>query len=496
MHEVLLMAAADDPWSAWDWLSMGWTLVWRGSFALALLSVPSVLVQRRGRPQAALGWLLLLVLLPPVGLFFWWAIGRRHLIRRRRKKRRAAAAVSHTMTELRSVLPSPPEADWDFLPIKRLPREEAEWVFCPTTSNYVELLVDAAEAYPAIEQAILEARHHVHLLFYIWRNDATGRHFRDLLAERANEGVQVRLLLDAVGASDVDDRFMSPLIAAGARVRWFQPPRLLQRSLEVNFRNHRKIVVADDRVGILGGLNIGDEYCKELRDTALRIEGPAVDQLQEVFAEDWYFSSGEDFADTDYFGQWRDSPHPPRGHGAVCGIVPSGPHTEYNFTHEAFFIALNRAEKRIWITTPYFIPDQTIVAALRTAVFRGVDVRLLVPERSDHLLVDWASRSFYPVLLQAGVRIFHYSDGLMHAKTILLDDDLSIIGSANLDLRSFRLNFEISCFVESTALAGELQAMFERFVADSREISWEEIERASPVYRVLEAAAHLLSPLL
>jgi cardiolipin synthase len=180
----------------------------------------------------------------------------------------------------------------------------------------------------------------------------------------------------------------------------------------------------------------------------------------------------------------------------VCGIVPSGPHTEYNFTHEAFFIALNRAQKRIWITTPYFIPDQTIEAALRTAVFRGVDVRLLVPERSDHLLVDWASRSYYPVLLQAGVRIFHHTDGLMHAKTILLDDDLSIIGSANMDLRSFRLNFEINCFAESTSLARELESLFERFQANSREFSWDESQRTSPVDRVLEAAAQLLSPLL
>jgi cardiolipin synthase len=491
-----LLLDADAGEAIANWLAFSFRVLRQACFLLALFSIPSVLVQRRGRPQAALGWLLLLLLLPPIGLFFWWAIGRRYLVRRRRKRRRSAEKLSNRLTELRTTLAAPPEADWDFLPIQRLPQEEAEWLMVPTSGNHVDLLVDAREGYPAIEQAILDARHHVHMLFYIWRKDATGRHFRDLLIERAKDGVQVRVLYDAVGGSEVGGKFMQPLIEAGGKVGVFLPPRLLRRSLEINFRNHRKLVVCDGQAGFLGGLNIGDEYAQTIRDTMVRIEGPAVDQLQEVFAEDWYFATDEDYMDVEFLGQWRSSPRPREGVPAVCAIVPSGPHTEFNFTLEAFFIALCRATRRIWITTPYFIPDQTIIAALRTAVFRGVDVRLLVPATSDHRLVALASRSFYPILLQAGVRIFHYQGGLMHAKTVLLDDDLSIIGSANMDLRSFRLNFEINLFAQSRPLADELAALYERFERDSLEISWDDIQKSSFTAQFTEALAHLLSPLL
>jgi cardiolipin synthase len=317
-----------------------------------------------------------------------------------------------------------------------------------------------------------------------------------LLIERASDGVEVRVLYDAVGGSEVGGKFMRPLEEAGGKVGVFLPPRLLRRSLEVNFRNHRKIVVCDGQVGFLGGLNIGDEYAGTIRDAMVRIEGPAVDQLQEVFAEDWYFATGEDYVDAEFMGRWRNHPHRREGAPAVCAIVPSGPHTEYNFTLEAFLIALHRARGRIWITTPYFIPDQTITAALRTAVFRGVDVRLLVPEKGDHRIVAMASRSYYPVLLQAGVRIFHYRGGLMHAKTVLIDDNLTIIGSANMDLRSFRLNFEINLFAQSIPLAKDLANLFENFASESTEVSWEAIQKTSYTAQFAEAAAHLLSPLL
>ena len=482
-----------------DWQANAWAMFAGGIFLLALLSIPSVLLQRRGRPQAALGWVLVLFFLPLLGLFLWWAIGRRHLVRRRRKRRLAAAKLSRHLTELRAELPSARDADWAMMSLGNLPPEEAEWVFVPTAGNRVELMVDAQQAYPAIERMIREATHHVHVLFYIWRNDATGRHFRDLLVEKAREGVEVRLLVDAVGSLHVRrGGFMEPLREAGGKVASFMPPRLFKRSLELNFRNHRKILVADGRRALVGGLNIGDEYREAWHDTAVTIEGPAVDQLQEVFADDWHFATGEDFAQARYFagGSTPGDESAESCERAICEIVASGPHTEFNLTREMFFVALNSAQARIWITTPYFIPDPAISAALRSALFRGVDVRILVPARGDHLLVDFASRSFYPDLLRSDVRIFQYGGAMLHAKTVVLDDDQSIVGSANMDIRSFRLNFEVSCFVKCRDLTSQLASLFEGDLGKSHEILLADVEQTSYVRRLGEAVAHLLSPML
>ncbi len=492
-----------------EWEPNAWAIFGLVVYLLALLSIPSVLLKRRGRPQAALGWVMVLFFVPGLGLFLWWAIGRRHLVRRRRRRRLAAEKLSLRLTELRAELPAVPEADWDVMPFRCLPSEEAEWAFAPTTGNQVELLVDAEQAYPAIEQMIADATHHIHILFYIWQNDATGRHFRDLLIEKARAGVEVRLLFDAVGGSNVRrGGFMDPLRASGAQVAAFMPPRIFKRSLDLNFRNHRKIVVADGCCAFVGGLNIGDEYRENWHDTGVKLQGPVVDQLQEVFADDWHFATGEDFTQTGYFaggcGVGDSQPgdgHPSDGQAApreraICGIVASGPHSEFNFTREAFFIALNNAKKRIWITTPYFIPDQSIMASIRSAVFRGVDVRMLVPARGDHLLVHLAGRSYYPDLLRSGVRIFEYRGAVLHAKTVVLDDDLSIVGSANMDIRSFRLNFEVNCFVKCGELTAQLAELFERDLGKSRETSLAEVEQTSYVQRLGEAVAHLLSPLL
>ena len=481
-----------------------WKLIVLVVYLLALVSVPSVLLKRQGKPQAAMGWLLVLLFIPGLGVLLWWAIGRRHLHRRRKRRRLATEKRAGRLTELSAELPSPPEAQWDLMPIRRLPRDVAEWVYAPTSSNQIDLLVDAAEAYPAMEQAINEAQHHVHALFYIWRNDATGRHFRDLLVAKAKAGVTVRVLLDAVGSSAAGGRFMNPLREAGGQVAVFMRPKLLKLRLDLNFRNHRKIIVADSKVAIVGGLNIGDEYRGAWRDTAIRIRGPAVDQLQDVFADDWHFTTGEDFIHTGYFGGWRtkectptiDSPDSASDDSAVCAVVASGPHTEVNVIHDSLFLAICRAEHRIWITTPYFIPDQAILAALRSAVFRGVDVRLLLPDRGDQRLVHMASRSYQPELLRSGVRVFRYQGAFLHGKTLVLDDDLSAVGSANVDIRSFRLNFEVNCYVMSTALAASLTELYEQQCRQAREVTLAEVENRSVVMRLVEAVVHLLSPLL
>jgi len=463
---------------------------------LALISVPSVLLQRRRSPLSALSWILTLFLLPYVGLFLWWAIGRTHLRRKRRKRRSASSQFTRRMDALRDDLPEVPSPEWELLPIKRLPHDLLLWVFRPSSGNRVELLVDGPAVYPAMEQAIRQARHHVHLLFYTWSPDETGRRFRDLVAEKARQGVQVRLLYDAVGSATTPNRFMRPLSEAGGKVAVFHPTKFFRRLPHFNFRNHRKLVLVDGEVAFVGGLNIADCYAHDWHDLAVELRGPVFDQLQEVFLDDWFDATEENLVDPSYFGRWADPPSPPREDGADCAVVASGPHMEYNIYRDAFFLAITQARRRIWITTPYFIPDIALQTALRTAVYRGVDVKLLVPGRSDAPPVQWAGRSYFPSLLEAGVEIYEYQPEILHAKDVVFDDDVSVVGSANMDIRSFRLNFELSVFVRDTRLTGELAELFQRNLGRSRQIRLADVQQQSYAVQLAQSVANLLSPLL
>jgi cardiolipin synthase len=360
----------------------------------------------------------------------------------------------------------------------------------------VRLLVDGGQTYGALEEMIRSARHHVHCLFYIWEKDATGARFRDLLAARAREGVEVRVLLDAMGGGGTAGRFMDPLRAAGGEVALFMPTRFLRRSLSINFRNHRKILVADGHVGYTGGLNIGDEYVGEWRDMGLRLEGPAASQFQEVFLDDWYFATGKNLADPAYFEGAAGSPVESAGVPATCSVIAGGPDTVDNPTLDTFFMGITMSRERIWITTPYLAPGPDVLTALRTAAYRGVDVRLLVPRRSDSRIVQLAGRSFYPALLRAGVRVYEYLPAVLHGKTWVFDGEHLAIGSANLDNRSFKLNFEITCFLQSRQATSEMAAIFERDLAHSEEILLERFERRSQWSQLMESAANLLGPLL
>jgi cardiolipin synthase len=507
-----------DFFSALSWVPSWWDILLVVSYLFVLLSVPSVLIEREGLPYAALAWILAMFAMPVVGLFFWWAFGRKHLARKRRRRRKASAHVWKSLAEVRQDAGAAPREGFvGLLPLK-LPKEEASWVFPPTAGNHVRLLNDGDEFFPALETAIREARDHIHVLFYIWNDDATGRRFRDLLAESARAGVHVRLLCDAFGGPSVGGAMMDPLRDAGGKVALFLPPKFFTRSPALNFRNHRKIVIADGQVGLVGGLNVGDEYTHNWRDLAVAIRGPAVDQLQEVFVDDWYFASGEDITNKRYFGKWREdeetirhehavensdaanevSEHVDQGDAelsptamagdAACAVVASG--------HDALFISLTHARKRIYITTPYFIPDPAILTALRTAVYLGVDVRILLPAKTDAPLVRLAARSYYSALLHAGVRLYEYQPSILHAKSLVIDDNLSVVGSANMDLRSFRLNFEATCFVESKSLAARLTEVFQRDLKSSREVTLKEMNNRTRWTKVTEAAAHLFSPMM
>jgi cardiolipin synthase len=477
------------------WTLNGWTAFTLVAEILALLTIPSVLLQRRGQSHAALAWILCLIGLPFFGVLFWWGLGRTHLERKRRKRRTARLTVIQGFVTLRPLVPTEDEQT-EFMAGFRFPEEDAGGIFPPASGNRVRLLVDGEQTYATLEEMIRSARHHVHCLFYIWERDATGERFRDLLAAKAREGVKVRVLLDALGSGSASGRFMNPLRAAGGHVAVFMPTRYLRRSLSLNFRNHRKIVVADGGLGYAGGLNIGDEYVGQWRDMGLRMEGPAVAQLQEVFLDDWFFATRENCADPAYFEGAVEPSGESSGMPATCSVIAGGPDTRDNPTLDSFFMGITMSRERVWITTPYLAPSPDVLTALRTAVYRGVDVRLLVPRRSDSLLVQLAGRSFYPALLRSGVRVFEYLPTVLHGKTWVFDRDHLAIGSANLDNRSFKLNFEITCFLRSPEAASQMAALYERDLEQSEEVTFAHFEKRSIWSQLNESAANLLGPLL
>jgi cardiolipin synthase A/B len=481
--------------TAWQLLRAWWPLITLCGWLVALASVPSVLVNRRGQPQSALAWLLALVALPLFAVPLWWLLGRQHLERRRRKRRSATAIIAPRLEGLKNRLEPPPSQTTALLPLRHLPADLERSVFPATSHNAVSILPGGEEAFAAMERVIESATHHVHALFYIWKNDKTGRRFRDLLIDKAKAGVQVRVLVDAFGSPVMATQFARRLRKAGGRVARFLPPDLLSLP-RMNFRNHRKILSVDGKVGIIGGFNIADEYRMRWRDMGLCIRGPAVDQLQEVFADDWYFATNEDLADPSYFGRW-DGPCEDHDQHAACAVVASGPDERYGLIHDALFIAINKTEQRLYVATPYFIPSRAIAAALRAAAFRGVDVRIMLPgNRNDVPVVRFASRSYYPELLDVGVRIFEYQPSMLHSKTMVFDDKLAMIGSANLDSRSFRLNFEASCFVGGEDINRKLAQIFDRDAEKCHEVRLADLEGRAWPAKLAEATANLLSPLL
>lgn len=471
-------------------------------YLIGIALVPRILVQRR-ESGATIAWLLAIIFLPYIGALLFWAIGTRRIRFRQRRRARAVAAVAPGLaastqcvrrfesTEPGATVHLPEPA----LALSRL-TDRLEKPSC--SGNSVEVLIDAEATFSRIHSAIQSAEGHVHVEYYIWRDDETGRALRDALVNVAKHGVEVRVLVDDVGSRQADRKFFRELIAAGGKVARFLPVNLLARRLVINHRNHRKIVVVDGKVAFTGGLNVGDEYFGKnpgagpWRDTHLRIEGPAAFRLQEVFVEDWFHATDKDLTNAKYF------PDPVPSGDQRVHILTSGPDEKHRSIAMLYFAALTLARERAWLTTPYLVPDPALMAAFKTAALRGVDVRLLVPGKLDEPIVLHAARSFYPDLLGAGVKIFEYDTAAMlHAKTATIDGCWSTIGTANLDVRSFYLNFEVNAVVYGSSVANELERAFERDLGSARRVEPSEFDRSRPwKQRAIEGAARLLSPLL
>jgi cardiolipin synthase len=459
---------------------------------VVLWLVPRIVVQRR-ESAATLAWVLFILLVPLGGAVFYHFFGTRRLRRKRLLRLRRRAELAPGADAMTTVLgpfagEKAPQEDVACRAARRTFALEAAVAGNEITMVHGDAMFDA------LERAIATAKQHVHVESYIFHPDDTGRAILARLTERARAGVEVRLLVDAVGASDLHEGDVQGLVDAGGSFGVFLPVSPLTRPFSVNFRNHRKIVVIDGTTALTGGMNVGDEYRGRMttlgqwRDTHVVLRGPAALRYQEIFLDDWHFATGERVTAARYY------PPPERAGSVTIEVVASGPDQTSEAILRKLFVAITKAEHRVWLTTPYFLPDRAISMALVTAAQRGVDVRLLLPGTSDQVLVLFAGRSQYDELLAAGVRIFEYQRGMLHAKTLVVDDLWATIGSANMDRRSFSLNWEANLVALDRNLATDLARVFQDDLGNAIEISKGRPQSMLRTYA--EAGSFLLSPLL
>lgn len=472
-------------------LSLAWSLY------IAVLSV-WIVMQKRA-PVSTMSWILSLALLPFAGFVIYYFLGPQRLKKQRLKRLRSRAGerADQDLALLREAAQSAPEA------LRQMAALGTAACGLPVSSaTSVELLSGGARAFDSIFEAVRGARDHIHLEYYIFEPDQIGTALRDLLVQKAGEGVTVRLLVDALGSQRLGHKFLAPLEAAGAEVVFFHDTRIGRRLRPVtNYRTHRKIVVCDGAIGFTGGVNITDEEDMRTRkdayhDVHLRIEGSAVRWLQTTFLEDWAYTTGQYPSDKN-----RALPHllpqllPDMEAGDIAvQVVTSGPDTTLEPIHRMHVAAINASTQRAWLTTPYFVPGEPALMALTSAALRGVDVRLLVPRRSDSLIVSAAARSYYDELIAAGVKVWEYKARMLHSKTLVVDDNCAMAGTANFDNRSFRLNFEVMAVVYGPALAGPLAAQFETDLRSSAAVRAHRPQRF--LMRLADSTARLFSPLL
>lgn len=459
---------------------------------VSLAFIPLVLLRKKD-PAATFAWILVLVFVPVLGVLLFWFLGRERVQRPVRRRVEERAPVTGRIHQRMSG-----QADPDLLErsLRRQPAAQRGMVRLASSlgnmevvaGNRVEALVGAEATYDALVEAIDAARDHVHLQYYIFRSDRSGRRILEAMTRAAERGVRVRLLYDGFGSFGLRRR-LRPFLRAGGYAKPFFPLSVLRRAWTVKLRNHRKLAVIDGRVGFTGGINVGDMFVG-WRDVHLRVEGPAVGQLQGIFASDWYMASRYDLTDPAFFPVVE-----PRG-DSVVQILQSGPDESLEAIHRLYFAAIASARERVLLTTPYFVPDQAMSVALQTAALRGVDVRLIVPRHSNHRVTFHAGRSFYDELLRAGVRVHEYVEGMLHTKAMVVDGRLATVGSFNLDVRSFRLNFEMVAVLYDRGSVEALERLLEEDLARTERVSLERWRERSVATRIKEGYARLMSPLL
>lgn len=466
------------------------TYLFLGLYSLTILGVVLVVITDNRNPLKTVPWVLVLLLVPVAGLIFYFFFGQnlsKQRIISHRMRRRLAMRIEEAGQRPGAEIPEAhrPLADLLVRTIQAV----------PFYGTRITPYTDGRSKMEALLADIARARHHIHLQYYIFCDDETGCRLRDALVAKAREGVEVRVLYDDVGSLGVKKSFFEGMRREGIEIHAFLHVKFPRFTSKVNYRNHRKIAVIDGRTGYIGGMNIADRYVRGTdwgtwRDTHFRFEGRGTAGLQGAFLSDWSATTKRQLAGPAYYPELEAF-----GDNALQ-VVASGPFGKWRPLLQADSYAIARARRRVWIQTPYYLPSEVLNTALQEAALAGVDVRLMLPERSDTKVVDLATHSFLDDMLKAGVKILFYRPGFLHSKLLIIDDDLTIIGSANMDFRSFEHNFEINAFVYDRGFAARMAAVFGEDAAQCRSVAPGAWFRRPRSRRLAESFMRVFAPLM
>ncbi|QNG59572.1 cardiolipin synthase [Bacillus sp. PAMC26568] len=477
-----------------EWLLTATTVL----FMFSIIFIGFVIFLENRKPTQTITWLVVLGSFPLIGFLFYLLFGRN--VRKKKLFDRKALVDEKIMLEIEGN-----QSNYEDKIDKMGDHQQMLFNLAHrlghtpiSFATRTKALTNGEETFNHIFAELEKAEHHIHLEYYIVRHDEVGKKLKDALIKKAKEGVKVRFLYDSVGSWKLSKAYIKEMQQAGIDVVSFLPVRMPFLNNKINFRNHRKIIVIDGTVGFVGGLNVGDEYLGKneffgfWRDTHLMVWGEAVRTLQMIFLQDWYYMTGENLVKQEYMTPSIELEE----HEGGVQIIAGGPDNKWEIIKNLFFSMITSAKDSIWIASPYFVPDEDILSALKIASLSGIDVRLLVPKNPDKKIVFYASRSYFLELLEAGVKIYEYKDGFMHSKIVIVDYELASIGTANMDMRSFHLNFEVNAFLYRTTSTQTLVDEFERDIKKSHEIIMDEFNERPFKQKMIESMSRLLSPLL
>ncbi|ARD48029.1 cardiolipin synthase [Sporosarcina sp. P37] len=465
------------------------------------LAIALIFLERRD-PTSTWAWLLVLFFVPIFGFIVYLLLGRqlrqKHLFRWEGRNKIGIEKLIHYQLEAIE------NETFEFL--KTDTEEYYDMIYLHLRNNHsvltqdndVQVYTDGREKFDSLLEDLEQARDHIHIQYYIFRLDGIGKQIEEILIRKAKAGVKVRMLFDDIGSRGLRIKHFRELTESGGEVAAFFPAVLPLINPRLNYRNHRKIVIVDGRIGYIGGFNVGDEYLglsKKFgywRDTHLRIEGSAVHPLQTRFILDWNQASPK----TNIQYNERFFPAIPRKGDVGMQIVSSGPDSEWEDIKDGYLKMIFLAKEYIYIQTPYFIPDTSMLDALRIACLSGVDVSIMIPNKPDHMFVYWATYSNIGLLLKAGARVYIYENGFIHSKQIVVDDRVASVGTANIDVRSFRLNFEVNAFIYDRDKSHELAEIFEEDIQNSTELTLNDYLERERLIKIKESISRLLSPIL
>lgn len=482
------------------------------SYVAGIIVSINIILQNRD-PAKTMAWLLIFILLPGIGLVIYAALGRNIRKRKIFKTQKLATNIKENnlfknmepieeLVELeqRAINGNDLIKDTYYEGIKKkvisLLLNTGKFPF--TTNNNVKVFIDGNEKFESLLKDIEQAKEHIHLEYFIIKNSEIGIKLKELLIKKANEGVSIKILYDDVGCWRFwfDRRFFQDMKDEGIEIVPFLPAKFPIIGGKINYRNHRKIAIIDGHIGYTGGINIGDEYMGKnekfgyWRDTHIRIEGSSVYMLQMVFLIDWYYTTKKESFDERYFPKLNYMGN------SMIQVVATGPDSDWEAIHYAYFSAICNAKERVYIETPYFIPDESLLRALKSAALSGVDVIIIFPSIADHKIVHQASYSYFDDILRSGGKVYLYKKGFIHSKVVIIDDKISSIGSANMDLRSFMLNFEMNAFIYDKKIIKKITDDFFKDIENSEEIKLKDFENRPFIKKWVESVARLFSPIL